>query len=130
MPAGYNEIMKYGLSAEEVGMKLLQYDKGEETIIALEGELSGVDGARLTARVDSLVLADAPAWERMVIDLTRVSFIESTALGSLIYCHKAVERIGKHFALRAKPEHAFILFRGCPLQKVLTVIDPVLSAGF
>jgi hypothetical protein len=43
---------------------------------------------------------------------------------------KAVTRKGKHFALRAKPEHAFILFRGCPLQKVLTVIDPVLSAGF
>ena len=91
MRAAYNEIMKYGLSVEEVGMKLLQYDKGEETIIVLEGELSGVDGARLTARVDGLVLADGPAWERIVIDLTRVSFIESTALGSLIYCHK-VER--------------------------------------
>jgi anti-anti-sigma factor len=121
--------MKYGLSAQEAGMKLMQYDKGQETIIALEGELSGVDGARLTARVDGLVLADAPAWERIIIDLTRVSFIESTALGSLIYCHKAVERKGKHFALRAKPEHAFMLFRGCPLEKVLTVIDPSFPAG-
>lgn len=88
----------------------------------IEGEFLGLDAVLLTNKIEAL---DVVSCGKVVVDISQVTFIESTALGSLIYCHKHLEKRGVPFQLADTREHALDLFRKCPLDQVLAIVDPL-----
>jgi|GEM_PF-5695664 len=86
-----------------------------------EGELRGINAVLLLNRIQSIELDSV---HKVTVDITSVTYIDSTALGGLIYCHKILEKQGKRLCLVDSLDHALSLFRGCPLERVLHLVEP------
>jgi len=56
---------------------------GETRVVSLRGELDAHDAPRLRAIFDE-TLEGAPAPARVVLDLAQVTFLDSTALGTIV----------------------------------------------
>jgi anti-anti-sigma factor len=87
----------------------------------VKGELAGVNSLLLMNKVQAMPSA---AKARITIDISSVTYIDSTSLGSLIYCHKLLEKQGKLLCLADTREHAQMLFRGCQLDRILNIVEP------
>jgi anti-anti-sigma factor len=105
-------------------LHIRQIDTPEQTVFFLQGELTGIEAVRLTARIEAL---EESAVKRVIMDLSLISFIDSTALGSILYCCKILKKRGRALILAAPEEHARMLFRGFPLGGVLTIVDPAVA---
>ena len=73
---------------------------GDEAHVALAGELDLQTADVLEHEVANL---RAAGHDRIVIDLSRIEFIDSTGLRALIELHKSAEREGRHIALVRGP---------------------------
>jgi anti-anti-sigma factor len=102
-------------------MELTTECRGDMRVLHLSGNIMAIDGVLLTNKIEALEFDECTS---VVVDISEVAFIESTALGSLIYCHKFLEKRGKPMSVADSDEHAAMLFRNCPLQRVFTIIPP------
>ncbi|MGI8421660.1 MAG: STAS domain-containing protein [Gaiellaceae bacterium] len=102
--------------------------QGEATIVRLQGELDlyNADAVR-----DALAAVASEAPERLVVELSAVSFIDSTALGVLIEARtKLVER--RAFLLAAPRRETLRALEVSGLDRHFSIhptVDEALSAG-
>jgi anti-anti-sigma factor len=102
-------------------MDLHTVEGDDRVTFLVSGELTGIESIMLTNRIEAAAFTTCST---VVVSMVGVTFIESTALGGLIYCQKYLQKRGKILQLADTFEHAHDLFRGCPLEKVLPVVDP------
>jgi anti-anti-sigma factor len=89
---------------------------GDERTWVVRGELTGINAVLLFNRIQA---DDSLCYSTCTIDLSKVTYIDSSSLGGLIHCHKVLEKTGKSLILADTREHALMLFRGCRLDRVL-----------
>jgi anti-anti-sigma factor len=86
--------------------------------ITLLGEIRGIDSILFSKRIERYREADCT---RIVIDLQGVTFIDSTAIGGLIYLNKTMKKYGHDVVIRSPSEHVQNIFNECNLNSVLTI---------
>ena len=81
----------------------------DEVIVALEGELDVAGAPDFEATVDEAI---QPGPYRVVIDLDRLTFMDSSGIGALVNAHQAALAAGNQ-----------LVVRGCskPIRRVLEI---------
>ena len=99
-----------------------------KNVLPLEGEID----LHVSPRV-SQMLAEVikPKPSRMVVDLSRVTYIDSSGLAALIQGMRDVEDYGGRFALAGVQENVLSIFETSRLDKVFLIyphVDAALAA--
>jgi anti-sigma B factor antagonist len=92
---------------------------GNVTLVRLEGRLDATAAPDLQNR---LIAAIAEGKTRLAVDLSNVSFVDSTGLGALVFSLKAARRAEGDLRLVAPSAQAMKLLR-------LTTLDRVFRTG-
>ncbi|MFI7426072.1 STAS domain-containing protein [Micromonospora sp. NPDC049836] len=101
---------------------------GEHTVLEVGGEVDVYTAPRLRERL--LELIDGGA-RRVVVDLGRVDFLDSTGLGVLVGALKRLRSSGGSFALVCDKEPLLKIFRITALDQVFPLhptVDAAISA--
>lgn len=93
------------------------------TVVSVEGECDVVSSPALRD-----ALAAASGGLGVVVDLTRVTFIDSTGLGVLIIGQKRVERDGRAFRVVVSSPHIRQIFDVTGLDDVFTMSQSLAEA--
>jgi anti-sigma B factor antagonist len=80
---------------------------GDAVVVALSGELDLVSADVLEHEVAGL---HAAGHDRVVVDLHRIEFIDSTGLRTLIGLHRTAERTGRRLSLVRGPRPVHRIF--------------------
>ena len=91
-----------------------------QTVVRLEGEVDVYTSPRLDDCLQSLIEAGQRS---VVIDLTDVTFIDSSGLAVLIKAHTRMGEEGGGLAIASPSETAFRLFELTGLTAVFTIVD-------
>jgi anti-sigma B factor antagonist len=98
------------------------HDGGEMAVVTLRGELDAHDAPRLrelfAAAVSELEGARRP---RLVVDLTGVAFLDSTALGTVVGAVRRVREVGGELRIVLPETAARRIFEITGLDEVLDV---------
>ncbi len=100
-------------------------DKNDATIVPLEGEIDLHVSPRTAATMQN-AMQDKPA--RLVIDLSKVTYIDSSGLAVLIESMQSVEKYGGRFALAALQPQVTPIFEIARLDQVFKIFPDVDSA--
>jgi anti-sigma B factor antagonist len=99
-----------------------KHDDGRTAVVTLRGELDAHDAPRLrelfSAAVAGLEGAESPC---LVVDLTGVAFMDSTALGTLVGAVRRVREVGGELAIVLPETAARRIFEITGLDEVLDV---------
>jgi anti-sigma B factor antagonist len=93
---------------------------GDRDLLAVAGDVDIATCDALRSALDQLL--EEPAGQ-LVIDLTDLSFLDSTGLGVLVRAHKQASAAGIDFAIVCPPGQVHDLFAITRLVGVLQVID-------
>ena len=90
----------------------------QKLVLPLDGELDVARSDEILAHGDQL-LATAQAGQQLVVDMSDLSFIDSSGLSALLRLrhHALAKEVG--IALHAVPEHVAVLLRISGLEEVL-----------
>ena len=80
-------------------------------LLVVEGEIDASTSSRLIAALNEAV---TDAVRSLVVDLTRVDFMDSTGLGLLLGAHRRLKRRGRGFA---------IVCSGGPVRRIFELTD-------
>lgn len=75
----------------ETGLTITSEERDGRTIVALDGEVDATNSQRLRAALSALVTDDHT---RIILDLTALTFVDSSGLAVFIYLHKLTGRHG------------------------------------
>jgi anti-sigma B factor antagonist len=87
-------------------------------VLALSGEVDLAQSDKVVARGESL-LQTAVAGQRLVIDMSKVRFIDSSGLSGLLRLRRLAEQRGVGVSLRAVPDQVAALLRLAGIDQVL-----------
>jgi anti-sigma B factor antagonist len=110
---------------EESPLQILVSHLKDHTHVALAGEL---DGATAPFLVRTLVEVNATLEGDLVLDITQLSFIDSTGLSVFVSQQKKVSAEGHRFVIYGPTALARRLFQITGLEDVLT-IEPLGESG-
>jgi anti-sigma B factor antagonist len=99
--------------------------QGEHVVVRVEGEIDLATGPTLRAAVLSLL---DEGRHRLVVDLDRVTFIDSTGLGILLEGHRLITERGGSLSVVCHTAMCRRLFEISGLDKVLAFHDSVDAA--
>ena len=101
----------------EINLLVEANDRGPWTVLGLEGEIDLYTAPKLKEQISELIGSER---SRIVVDLSRVEFLDSTGLGVLIGGLKRARERGGELALAGPTE---------PVRKVLSItgLDKVFS---
>jgi|SRR5215212_7993712 len=97
----------------------------QENVLPLEGEIDLHVSPRVAMSLGQM-LKNKPA--RLVVDLTRVSYIDSSGLAVLIEGMQGVEEYGGMFAIAGMQETVRSIFEIARLDQVFRIFPDVQSA--
>lgn len=100
-------------------------ESGDRTVIEVKGEIDVYTAPVLREELTSLIDSEHTT---IVVDLTQVSFMDSTGLGVLVGALKKVRTLGGDLALVIDQEKILKVFRITALTQVFT-IHPTLQAA-
>ena len=93
-------------------------DARRETImVQIEGELDHCSAGRVRATLDALI-AD-PHVKRLVVDLTKLTFMDSSGLAVVLHLYRTCARSGREFAVRGTPPQPMRVFEAAGLPQVM-----------
>jgi anti-sigma B factor antagonist len=95
-------------------------DAGGACVLVLAGELDLASSPDLTERAETL-LADG---NTLVLDLTKLSFIDSTGLGAIAGIDRSAKKAGTTLSLVAGPASVQRVFDVSGTMDAFTWIDP------
>jgi anti-sigma B factor antagonist len=98
---------------------------GEHTVLEVGGEVDVYTAPRLRERLIELIEGGA---RRVVVDLDRVDFLDSTGLGVLVGALKRLRSVGGSFALVCDKEPLLKIFRITALDQVFP-LHPTVEAA-
>ena len=101
-------------------MRIKTKTLGNKAVIILSGEVVGFDSIKLSKVFRSY---QARLYEEIIIDLRKVTFMDSNCLGALIYTQFLLEKYKKRIVLAAKTEYVKELFRDCAFDKVFEIVE-------
>jgi anti-anti-sigma factor len=91
----------------------------DAAVVALEGELDLASRASLEA-----TFARAIDREHVVVDLARVSFIDSTGIGVLLRAHRAATERGSSMTFLAGPPKVMRTLHMAGVTEQLGIVEP------
>ncbi len=95
---------------------------GSPTVVAINGELDVATTPELRQFLHARL--DDGATE-LVVDLTEVAFLDSTALSVFVGVHKRLREAGTGLTLVAPYERLLRIFRVTALDRIFTIVDTV-----
>jgi anti-sigma B factor antagonist len=112
---------------EEVRMELSLSTRavGDHTVLEVGGEVDVYTAPRLRERLIELVDAGA---KHVVVDLSRVEFLDSTGLGVLVGALKRLRAADGSLGLVCAHERLLKIFRITALDRVFSLYDSVEAA--
>jgi anti-sigma B factor antagonist len=112
---------------KEVGMELSLAARtvAGHTVLEVGGEVDVYTAPKLRERLAELIDAGAA---KVVVDLDRVDFLDSTGLGVLVGAHKRLRASGGTFGLVCSKEPLLKIFRITALDQVFPLYDSVNAA--
>ena len=92
-------------------------------IFSLDGDFTSTDTAELKQRVEQMM--DQTGYQHLIIDLSKVTFLESASLGALnVACRKATKQ-NKRLSLQDPSDKVVSLLQITGLNRVFqTIITP------
>jgi anti-sigma B factor antagonist len=100
-----------------------------KNVLPLEGEIDLHVSPRISEQLAEIIRPKPPV---VVVDLSRVTYIDSSGLAVLIDAMQNVEEYGGHFALAGLQESVRSIFETARLDQVFAVyphVDAALSAA-
>jgi anti-anti-sigma factor len=94
--------------------------------ITWDGELDLASSHDLNSE---LLAAEPSASGRVVLDLRRATFIDSSGLRAILTAHEQLESRGASLHVVKPPPRVFDLFRLTGVDRVLSCVDPPLLQG-
>lgn len=98
---------------------------GDHTVLVVGGEVDVYTAPRLRERLVELIEQGA---RRVVVDLSRVEFLDSTGLGVLVGALKRLRAVGGVLGLVCSHERLLKIFRITALDRVFSLFDTVEAA--
>lgn len=93
---------------------------GAELTVSVEGEIDEFSSRSLRAELDGLIERRRP--RRMVLDMSRVSFVDSTGLGLIFGRYKKLDAMGGELALTNVPRQVDKVFS---MSGVYSVVEKI-----
>lgn len=106
-------------------LSLATREVAEHTVVEVRGEVDVYTAPRLRERLIEVVDGGARS---VVVDLSRVDFLDSTGLGVLVGALKRLRLAGGELALVCDREKLLKVFRITGLDRVFTLHDTVEAA--
>ena len=100
-------------------------DKDRPNVLQLDGEIDLHVSPNVTAVLNGMI-AKKP--KQLVVDLSRVPYIDSAGLAALIGAMREVEAYGGKFALACLPETVRSIFENSRLDQVFQIFPDVDTA--
>jgi anti-sigma B factor antagonist len=100
-------------------LRIQTQDSSDATVVAVEGELDVASAARLVEEVGR----STDAADRIVVDLSGLSFMDSTGLRALLSASEIAEAAGCSFAVVKGPHQVQRLLRLTRVAERLAIID-------
>jgi anti-sigma B factor antagonist len=102
-----------------MAFKLTTRILGDVTIIDLSGRLEIGEGSVILRET----LQNNPADAKVLINLTDVSFLDTSGLGELVSAHTRAQNAGTHLKLTGIPSRVEKLFQMTKLDRILDVYN-------
>jgi len=96
--------------------------RGDDTVLRLAGDIDIHSAPEIS---EQLARLQADGSIVIVVDLSGVSFLDSSALGALVAAHRALTEAGGSLKLAAQREHVQKVFRITRLAEVIPLFDSV-----
>src|SRR5688500_17726303 len=103
-------------------LSLSTYDSGDHTVLEVGGEVDLDTAPQLRVRLLEL------GARHVIVDLSRVEFLDSTGLGVLIGALKRLRQVDGTFRLVCAHERLLKIFRITALDRVFALYDTVEEA--
>jgi anti-sigma B factor antagonist len=94
-------------------------------VVRLTGRLDLLTSGEVKHRIQRLV---EEGWNRLVVDLSAVAFIDSSGLGALINGLKVARNAGGDIRIASAPDQIRDVLEACTLDRVLTPYATVEAA--
>jgi len=101
----------------------------EKNVLSLEGEIDLHVSPRVAASLEAMIRDKPP---RIVVDLSRVNYVDSSGLAVLVEAMQNVEEYGGKFALAGLQENVRSIFETARLDQVFLIyphVDAALAAS-
>jgi len=103
-------------------MKIKIKEDRNNIFVRVSGDIYSVNGIKLSKTLENL---QASKYEKIIVDLSNVGYIDSCGIGGLIYSQKILQKHNKKIVLSAPLDYIRILFRDCAVEKAFEVISNV-----
>lgn len=100
----------------------ITHERTDEGIVVYIHEELGHHEARKAIDYLENVVVLYPT-EPVILDLSRLTFMDSSGLAVAINLHRALVRAGRHLSIRQTPPQAMRVFRAAGLPRLMTFID-------
>lgn len=94
--------------------------------VSLTGRLNMVTSTRVRESIHEAIVANHPY---IVVDMSGVSFLDSSGLGALVWSYKAAKEAGGDLALVQPSEQVELVLELTNMRSVLTIV-PSLAEAF
>src|SRR5947199_9532708 len=105
-----------------VSLAILVLSRGGDTVKRLDGVIDIHSAPEISEQLGRLQADGSVA---IVVDLSGVNFLDSSALGALVAAHRALSEAGGSLKLAAPREHVLKVFRITRLAEVIPLFDSV-----
>ena len=92
---------------------------GGETAVALSGEIDHHSARAMTERLDGIIADRLPM--RLVLDLSGVTFMDSSGIAVLLRAHRQVSRHGGTLEVRAIPAQPRRVLDAAGVGRIITL---------
>ncbi len=106
-------------------MDLQVYSSNNITIVKVEGRLDSHTMTMLRERIDTITTKQPP---KLVIDLAKVSFLDSSGLATLVYGMKNCRDGGGDFCLSSPAQPVRMILELTRLDKAMEIYPTTLDA--
>ena len=103
-----------------MGFKLKKVMHKGVPVLELHGRVSGGDTLKVSQKLEAL---SKKKFDRVVVDLSRIDFIDSSWLGIFIYSWKLFNEYKKQLIFFIPPGVILDIFRNARLDTTFTIID-------
>ncbi len=99
----------------------------ETPVVRISGRVLGVDSRKLKRKMESLFKKKN---DRIIVDISETDFIDSYALGVIVYYHTCMQKAGRELVLfNRNPNPQAYMTRLLDLTRLINVFKVITSVG-